>query len=150
MKIAIPLALAFALVLSGCTSIDVDPVNSVTSISHVCIENNPKVIRSDFLPAVRDGFERHHISTTVYEGVVPSECEFVLTYSATQTWDVAMVMKDAELKLRRNDKLIGTAIYHLNGGGGFSLLKWQGSKTKMTPVIDELLANVNTSLKTGG
>jgi hypothetical protein len=150
MRIARPLAFTIALSITGCTSIKVDPVNEVTDISHVCIENNPKVIRSDFLPAVREGFDRHHINTSVYDGAVPPGCEFVLTYTATQTWDMAMVMKDAELRLRRNGKLIGTATYHLNLGGGFSLLKWQGSKTKMTPVIDELLANVNTSPRNGG
>jgi hypothetical protein len=147
MRIAIPLAFVLVPFISSCTSIRVDPVASGTYISHVCIENNPRVIRSDFLPAVRDGFDRHHISTSVYEGAVPPECEYLLSYTATQTWDMAMVMKDAELRLRKNGELIGTAIYHLNGGGGLSLFKWQGSETKMTPVIDELLANVNTSPK---
>jgi len=28
----------------------------------------------------------------------------------------------------------------LKGAGGFSLMKWQGTKTKMDPVIDELLS----------
>jgi len=39
---------------------------------------------------------------------------------------------------------IGYAEYHLIGGGGLSLMKWQSTKTKMGPVIDEML---NGSLK---
>jgi len=34
-----------------------------------------------------------------------------------------------------------TAEYHLRGGGGLSLMKWQSTKSKIDPVIDELLKN---------
>ena len=32
------------------------------------------------------------------------------------------------------------ASYHLNGGGGLALNKWASVKSKMDPVLDELLA----------
>jgi hypothetical protein len=41
-------------------------------------------------------------------------------------------------------------VYHLKGGGGLSVMKWQGTASKMDPVIDELLAGVNAGVRPGG
>jgi hypothetical protein len=38
---------------------------------------------------------------------------------------------------------IGFAEYHLNGKGGYDFGKWRGTKSKMDPVIDQLLATQN-------
>ena len=48
-------------------------------------------------------------------------------------------MAHAELRLYRGTAQIGYAEYDLTADGGFSLTKWQTTKTKMDPVIDELL-----------
>ena len=37
---------------------------------------------------------------------------------------------------------VAYAEYHLKGKGGYSMMKWQGVKTKMDPVMDQLLAGV--------
>lgn len=63
-----------------------------------------------------------------------------MTYTATQTWDMAMVLKDAEVWIHRSDKQVAYGNYHLRGGGGFSLMKWQGAEKKIMPMLDELLA----------
>ena len=57
------IALFMILIISACTSIDVRPVDKSHNISHICIENNPKVIVSDFVSIVEDGFEDHGITT---------------------------------------------------------------------------------------
>jgi hypothetical protein len=62
-----------------------------------------------------------------------------LSYTARRSWDFAPYLAQAELWLRQDGKQVGYAEYHLVGGGGFSLTKWQGTKTKMDPVIDQLL-----------
>jgi hypothetical protein len=124
----------------GCTAIRVQPVEPAATVKHVCIQDNPKVIVTDFLPVVIDGFARHGISTEVYSGQTPEGCEFVLTYTARRSWDFAPYLSHAELRLESKGRQVAYAEYHLRGKGGYSLMKWQGTKKKMDPVIDELLA----------
>lgn len=128
-----------AFILYGCTSIQVQPVDPSVKLKHVCIQENPKVIVADFLTVVRDGFDRHGISTEVFSGPAPERCEYILTYTALQSWDFSTYLSYAELRLERNGRKVASSEYRLRGKGGFSLMKWQGTKTKMDPVIDELL-----------
>jgi hypothetical protein len=125
--------------LCACTSVTVRRPDPNLSIKHVCIEENAKVWVSDFLPVLRDGFNRHGIRTNVYSGTKPGDCDSVLTYTALQSWDIVPYLSHAELWLTKDGRQIGYAEFHLIGKGGFSLMKWQGTKTKMDPVIDELL-----------
>lgn len=136
------LAILTLWVMAGCTSVNVRPVSSELNITDVCVEENPKVIVGDFLSVVRDGFDRHGIATKVVDRPAPNECEYVLTYTALKNWDLGTYMHHAELRLERGGRTVGFAEYHLAGKGGLSLMKWQSTKTKIDPVIDELLANV--------
>ena len=52
---------------------------------------------------------------------------------------MATYLHHAELRLEKNGNKIGYAEYHLNGKGGLSLTKWQSTKTKMDPIVDQLL-----------
>jgi hypothetical protein len=63
-----------------------------------------------------------------------------LTYTALRSWDFKPYLSHAELRLWKGGRQIGYAEYHLNGGGGLDLGKWRGTKAKMDPVIDKLLA----------
>lgn len=137
-----PALMTLAVILvAGCTSIQVTPVPRMDVPPQVCIEENPKVIVEDFLPVVRDGFSRHGILTEVVSAPAPERCEYVLTYTALQSWDFATYLSVAQLTLARRGQTIATADYHLIGKGGFSLMKWQGTKTKMDPVLEQLLQN---------
>jgi len=49
------------------------------------------------------------------------------------------ITHQAELWLEKDGRQIGYVEYHLIGKGGLSLMKWEGIKTKMDPVLDELL-----------
>lgn len=136
------MVLLFVLMLAtGCTSIKVKQLEPSLQISHVCIKNNPKVIVSEFITVVRKGFDRHGITTEVFEGQKPRHCEYHLTYTALKNWDFATYMHHAELHLYRGVKSIGYAEYHLTGKGGLALNKWASVESKMNPVIDKLLAN---------
>jgi hypothetical protein len=141
MKNILAITIILALI-TGCTSVNVRPVSSGLNITDVCIEENVIVIVEDFLSVVRDGFNRHGIATKVVARPAPKECEYVLTYTALKNWDLGTYLNHAELRLERGGSIIGSAEYHLAGKGGLSLMKWQSTKTKMDPVIDELLANV--------
>ena len=128
---------------AGCTNRTITPVDSSTELDYVCIEENPKVIVPGFLSVLRNGFHRHDIDTRVYSGEMPKECEYVVTYTALRTWDFTPYLSHAEIRIRKDRKQIAYGEYHLTGGGGLSLTKWAGVKSKMDPVIDEMLADYN-------
>jgi len=128
------------LAITGCTSINVRPVESVGNLKNVCIENNPKVTVTDFIDVLRDGFNRHNVPTTVVDAAGAKSCEVTLTYTALRSWDFKSYISHAELRLWRNGTQIGSADYHLKGKGGFSLNKWGSTKEKLDPVIDQLLS----------
>ncbi|PKN53779.1 MAG: hypothetical protein CVU55_01235 [Deltaproteobacteria bacterium HGW-Deltaproteobacteria-13] len=125
----------------GCTTIKVQPMDNTLKMRHVCIKDCKEMCFDEqMMGVIRDGFERHGITTQIYGGDLPSTCEYYLSYYCEVTWDFATYMKHAELRLYQGNAQIGSAEYHLKGGGGFSLMKWQSTKTKMDPVIDELLS----------
>lgn len=82
---------------SACTSIRVDRVQPdvLRDMRRVCIERNPRVIVRDFLPVVQDGFRRHGIESAAYDPPLPSDCQFVLNYTARQSWDLVNYLKYA-------------------------------------------------------
>ena len=145
------LALAWApLVMAGCTAVEVRPLASPEPIRSVLIEENPKVWRSDFVEVLIDGFKRHGIEAKVVQQGTPVGNAYVVKYTARQKWDMAMYMSDATIWIYRNDQKVAEAVYHLKDGGGFSLMKWQGTATKIDSVIDELLAGVSSGVRPGG
>jgi len=139
------LLLIATFLITGCTSVTVQPIAPNANLQQVCIINNPKVTVSDFISVLRDGFARHNIATSVVEESQSQSCDVTLTYTALRSWDFKPYVSHAELRLWRDGKQIGSADYHLNGKGGLSLTKWGSTKEKMDPVIDELLGN-----KSGG
>jgi hypothetical protein len=134
------------LLLVGCTSIEVQKLDPTTKISHLCIEDNPKVIVRNFLSVVKKGFKRHGITTEVYEHSKPNYCEFHLTYTALKKWDLGTYMTHAELWLYSGKNNIAFAEYHLKGGGGLALNKWASVESKMDPVINQLLSGFSPEL----
>ena len=129
-----------ALALSGCTAVTVKQVAASLHMKHVCFKENPAVIVPGFLDIVRDGFDRHGIATSVVSGDMPPGCEFQATYTALRSWDLTTYLSHAEIRIEKAGRQVGFAEYHLIGKGGYSMMKWQGVKTKMNPVIDALLA----------
>ncbi|MGY1521134.1 Sbal_3080 family lipoprotein [Luteimonas sp. A482] len=133
------IAAAFSLVLLvGCTSIDVRPVAAGAELERACIVENDEVLVDDFLSVLRDGFERHGIATSVVQPAQADACETTLTYTAARGWDLVPYLDEAELRLWRDGRQIGAADYRHRGG--FALTKFAGTKKKMDPVIDQLLA----------
>lgn len=129
-----------AILLSGCTAVDVRPVDSAHNLQHVCIENNPKVIVAGFVDTVENVFHDHLITTEVYHSAAPDHCQYRLTYTALRSWDVTPYLSHAEVRLFEGQQRIGYAEYHLRGRGVLDPNKWASVKSKMTPVVQELLA----------
>ena len=135
------LFVAAIVAVGGCTSVKVKPVSSIKPGTEVCVVNNPKVIVEGFVDVVRDGFSRHGLPTRVVDESAAGACDVTLTYTALRSWDFAPYLSHAELRLWKHGMQIGAAEYHLRGKGGWSLTKWEGVKTKMDPVVDQLLAD---------
>ena len=127
--------------ISGCTTTKVNPVDTTFKIKHACIEDCQQTcFEGEMMGVIRDGLERNGISSQNYTGTLPSECEYHLSVMCERTWDLAMYMHHAELRLYRAKTQIGYAEYHLNGKGGLALTKWGSARSKMDPIIDELLS----------
>lgn len=131
--------------LVGCTATQVTPLRNAAD--QMCIEENPKVQVSDFVPVLQEGFARHGIETQLYAKIPRDQCAYVVTYTARRSWDMAPYLSTAEIViLGPRRQTLAKANYHLRGKGGLSLMKWQGTKSKIDPVIDELLAGAQLSV----
>jgi hypothetical protein len=128
------------LAIAACTSVKVKPVDSSIAMKHVCIRTNPAVAVDDFVMVIQDGFQRHGIAAEVYDRDLPASCEYVVDYTALRSWDFKPYLSHAEIRITEHGRLVASATYHLNGKGGFDMGKWRGTKAKMDPVMDELLA----------
>jgi hypothetical protein len=135
--------------LGGCTSVRVNPVSADNRIDHICIQENPRVQVGDFVSVMQEGFQKHGITSQLFKENAPAKCQYTSTYTARRTWDMAMYMTDAQIDVLRDGRPIASANYHLKGKGGLSLNKWQGTRQKILPVIDQLLAQVEPSNHVG-
>ena len=127
------------LMFSGCTSHKIEPVDKEHNLEFVCIENNPKVIVTDYVPAVEDVLHEYGIATSLYtEDTMPEYCAVKMKYTVLRNWDLATYIKYADVHLYKNGARIGYAQY--TNGGGFDFDKWGSAKEKMTPVLEKMLA----------
>jgi hypothetical protein len=136
------LCVAIMLFASGCTSINVRPVSSNEKMTAVVIRTNPRVTVADFLDTLDDGFERHGIAATIVPEDADVKDAYVVTYTAGRRWDMAPYLTQATITIDKEGRRIAYAEYHLRNGGGLSLAKWESTRTKIDPVIDELLQEV--------
>lgn len=140
-KSLIAAALLACALLGGCTAVRVQPVSSQERIEHVCIERNPRVTIGDFIPVMQEGFRNHGITSSVVQS--PADCRYTSTYTARRTWDITTYLSQAQIDIQRDGRTIATAHYHLRGKGGLSLNKWAGTRTKILPVMEQLLSQVS-------
>lgn len=63
-----------------------------------------------------------------------------MTYTALRSWDFTPYLSHAELRMFKGDERVAYAEYHLTGKGGFDFSKWDSVRSKMTPVVEELLS----------
>ena len=124
--------------LAACTTIEVSPVKAGFNAKLICIEKNPEVKVKSFLPVLRNRIEHLGYLTITIDGTSSDDCNHILSYKAHRSWDGAFYLSRANLYLRERGETIAQAEYRLKGSGGFSLLKWNSTKSKMEPVIDEL------------
>jgi hypothetical protein len=133
--------------ITGCTTISVSKIDRTsTPITLLCIEENPRSEVADLLSFLEHSFQSYGIRTAVYrQNSVPATCEYSLWYNSTEGWDIGYYLNFAEIRVRRGAETVATATYHHGGGFGFN--KWQSTETKLTPVVEELLADFRSQAK---
>jgi hypothetical protein len=141
------LVLSAALLMFACAPalVEVHSVPPSLAIESVCIKVNAAVQDADFLPVLQHGFGRHRIATRMIDEHVPEDCEFVVSYTARRSWDLKSYLSHAELRIDRQGREIGSAVYHLKNKGGFSTSKFDSTREKIDPIIDQLLATRSTA-----
>ena len=102
-----------------------------------------KVIVKDMLPTIIEGFNEHGIKTYAYKGKnFDNECSYILRYTALQSWDYIPYLSVAELILFDSQfNRLGYAKYELLLKGGYDFRKYKSVKSKVKPLINELLIN---------
>ena len=147
-RLVVGIAIASALALFGtlgCTTIQVQSIESGLAPQHICIRDNPAVQVSDFVEVVRARLTYHHITTEVFTGAAPAQCQYVLTYTALRSWDLKPYLSHAEVYLTYDGRQVASGTFHLRGKGGYALTKYNGTKKKMDPVIDQLIGAAPTA-----
>lgn len=154
---------AAACLVTGCTSVTVMPLDAAYAVKKVCVRENPKVEIPEMVSVIESGLQRHHIEATFIASTLdksklqeadegseldqkymeitpaPADCQFSLTYTGRRSWDIGTYLSTADIAIANNNGVIAKANYHLVNKGGLSLFKWQGVKTKLDPVLDQLL-----------
>jgi len=52
-----------AMLVSGCTSVTVKPLDASYNVKGICIRENPKVMVEDLMPVITDALTRHNIKS---------------------------------------------------------------------------------------
>jgi hypothetical protein len=136
------LAALSLLSVAGCTiTTHVDPIPPST-IPSLCIADNPKVYSKQFLPTMQAQLARRGIATTVYEGTPPAGCTMRIEWEAHWSWDMALYLEYADIKVYDGDVLVGRATYDARNAEATFAKFGRGDET-LAKLLDQLLRDVN-------
>ena len=128
------------LALSSCTIVqNVTPYRS-SDIQEICIIEDPAV-RAGFLRAYKRVLrEKGYRIRILEEHANLDDCELTSTYMGRWRWGWALYMALAEIKVFRNGKLAGEAIYDSRSGSG-SFKKYIKGEEKIFELVNLLFPN---------
>lgn len=128
---------AVLLSIAGCAiHQNVTPVAANTSKS-ICIIENPPV-RARFLTEYRSALESRGYAVKVLPNAAAvADCPLTSTYLARWSWDLALYMSYAEIKVFRDQQQVGSALYDSTSGGG-RMDKFIQADTKIKELVAQL------------
>lgn len=139
------LILLSTVVISACSITQNIQSVEITKGSELCIVENLSV-RKGFLEEFKSVLSSKGIAyQVVSESSVPTSCEWTSTYIANWTWDLALYMSYAEIKVFHNGNLEGVAKYDSTRGGA-NLSKFIDAETKIQELVNELMKFKSASL----
>jgi hypothetical protein len=131
-------ALTLSVVLSGCAiSQNVEQAH-IPNAAELCVIENDRV-REGFLPELLGVLDEKGISYIVTGNhVAHNGCEWTLTYTARWSWDLAIYLSYAEIKVFKNGVLDGQAVYDSRGGSA-NMSKFIDAEPKIRELVEELM-----------
>jgi hypothetical protein len=123
--------------LTSCTiTQNVTPVKEV-KYNEICIIKEASV-NDDFLQAYARSLTKRGFDVRVLEPIETiKDCPLATTYMAKWSWDLALYLSFAELKVYQNEKLIGVAAYDSSTGSG-NLNKFVIAENKIDELVKKL------------
>ncbi|MEX1200742.1 MAG: Sbal_3080 family lipoprotein [Methylophaga sp.] len=130
--------LLFSMMMTGCSIKQIVEPAEIPQAAELCIIENTDT-REGFLKEFQSTLSARKIQhRLVSEKNVPESCEWTATYVARWTWDLALYMSYAEIKIFRNGNLDGEAIYDSTHGGG-NMGKFIDAEPKIQELVNELM-----------
>ena len=129
--------LAIAFLTSSCTINQSVTPSGISDNQLICIIEDPEV-REGFLDELTAILNEKKIAYEVVNKQKALDCEWTMTYLGRWSWDMALYMSYAEIKVFRNGIKNGEAIYDASRGA-FNLGKFIDAETKIRELVEELI-----------
>ncbi|WP_339729836.1 Sbal_3080 family lipoprotein [uncultured Pseudomonas sp.] len=132
-------AVLMLMLLSGCSiKQQVDPAAlSATLAPDICLIPG-KGVREGFTTAYGDALRDKGFSVrTLHMGASPSRCQLSSTYTGNWSWDLAMYMSYADIRVFERGRQVGKAVYDSRSGGS-RLDKFISAESKIIELTDQL------------
>jgi hypothetical protein len=131
------LAAATAALLSGCAiQQKVTPVADVDGREACIVEND--AVRPGFVQELRSALSNKGFDVRLLRsGTALDSCRMTLTYSARWSWDLALYMSYAEIRVFRQGAPAGEAVYDSTGGSA-NMGKFIEAGVKVRELVQQL------------
>lgn len=127
-----------SMMVTGCSIKQTVEPAEIPEKTELCIIENTDT-REGFLKEFQSTLSARGIQhRVVSERNIPQSCEWTATYVAKWTWDLALYMSYAEIKIFHNGNLDGEAIYDSTRGGG-NMGKFIDAEPKIQELVNELM-----------
>jgi len=128
---------ALVTTLSGCAIHQtVTPVQRFED-KEICLIENPSV-RTGFLQAYKAALSnKGYMVRQLPATAAITACRITSTYTANWSWDMAMYMSFAEIKVFDNGRPSGAALYDAKGGGA-NMSKFIAADKKIGELVNQL------------
>ena len=127
-------------VLFGCSiRQEIRPVSNIKT-EEICIIEAPAV-RAGFIKIYKEILQKMGYSYKIVSSNSSfNVCKVTSTYYALWSWDLALYMSFAEIKVYNDGRLVGEAIYD-SRGGGLNPNKFIKGENKIRELVMELFPN---------
>jgi hypothetical protein len=104
----------------------------------ICIIENPAV-HEDFLDVYKRALAQKGLMVRLLpEGTEVNACPLTSTYTARWQWDLALYLTFTDLRVYRNGRLAGEAVYDAQNGAA-NISKFIDAKTKIQELTSQLV-----------
>ncbi len=106
----------------------------------ICIENNLQT-KEGFLAAYSDELKILGYNATIVNMGSQHDCTYTTTYIGLWSWDMAIYLSFADIRVYKEQELIGRAMYDARKGGGRIFDKFVKGDSKVRELVRLLFNN---------